>query len=273
MLLKFAGVGGAFAPREFYQTNAVVKAKGKLKYLLLDCGSHAQFSLKEIGVDMCWINAVYVTHLHADHIGSLEWLALGTFFNPELKKPRLVADRALMSELWFNSLRGGLETLQGEIATLTTFFDCLPVNPNEGFLWEDIGFQPVQTVHVVSGWKIQYSYGLMIDLYPGMLEHERLDIPVTRVFYTGDTQFCPHQIIDFYTKADVIFQDCETSRGKSKVHAHYGDLKTLPSEIKGKMWLMHYQADGMVTDQDARDDGFLGFVKRGQEFDFGTEGV
>jgi hypothetical protein len=56
------------------------------------------------------------------------------------------------------------------------------------------------------------------------------------------------------------------------VHAHYDDLKTLPDEIRKKIWLMHYQPVMPIIDlqKRARDDGFAGFVEKGQIFDLGT---
>jgi uncharacterized protein YfaQ (DUF2300 family) len=70
-----------------------------------------------------------------------------------------------------------------------------------------------------------------------------------------------------YKKADVIFHDCETSpiEFASEVHAHYEDLKTLPDEVRAKMWLCHYQ-DGPKPD--CVKDGFAGWVEQGQTFDF-----
>jgi ribonuclease BN (tRNA processing enzyme) len=268
MLLKFAGVGSAFAPRDFYQTNAVIQEHEDGDALLIDCGSDARFSLKDLLIELDQIAGVYITHLHADHIGGLEWLALNTYFNPMLKRPKLIAIRELMGELWRNSLRGGLETLQGQLATITTFFDCQPLSPNEPFMWGDIRFQPVQTVHVVSGFKIQYSYGLLIDTDPDKEELQRTSPPKTKVFFTGDTQFCPKQIETFYEQAGTIFHDCETTEFQSGVHAHFDDLCTLPDDIKARMWLMHYDPNGKVTDADALKAGFRGFVKRGQKFEF-----
>lgn len=269
MYIKFAGVGHLNAAPDFWQTSAIIKeTPDGASVLLIDCGSDSRFSLKEAGVSIGCIDGVYITHLHSDHIGSMEWLALNTKFNPKLKKPTLFALRDLMLDLWYNSLRGGLETLQGEEATLTTFFDCKGLSPNESFTWGGIHFQPVQTVHVVSGFKFQHSYGLMIDAAPDVKEFERMDAPRTKIFFTGDTQFCPEQIMTFYRNAGVIFQDCETALYRSGVHAHYHDLCKLPPEIKAKMWLMHYDADGPITDEMAKSMGFLGFVKKGQEFEF-----
>ena len=62
---------------------------------------------------------------------------------------------------------------------------------------------------------------------------------------------------------DLIFHDCETSVTRTSVHAHYQELISLPADVKKKMWLYHYQP-GM--DEDVTADGFLGLVKKGQEY-------
>ena len=85
----------------------------------------------------------------------------------------------------------------------------------------------------------------------------------TRIFYTSDTQFHPENLSLHYKKADVIFHDCETSLPPSGIHTHYQQLCSLPDEIKKKMWLYHYNAGKRP---DPIQDGFLGFVKRGQQF-------
>ena len=69
----------------------------------------------------------------------------------------------------------------------------------------------------------------------------------------------------FYRVADVVYQDCETSPFKSGVHAHYEDLKTLPGDIKSKMHLCHCNPD---PTQDPVADGFAGFIKKGQVFEY-----
>ncbi|HNV71447.1 MAG TPA: ribonuclease Z, partial [Candidatus Ozemobacteraceae bacterium] len=151
------------------------------------------------------------------------------------------------------SLRGGLETLEGKLANLTDYFDCRPISINRSFRWETLEFTPVQTVHVVSGMKIQHSYGLLI----------REDGSERAVFFSTDTQFAPYQMRKILERADLIFHDCETAPFKSGVHAHYDDLKTLPSALKSKIWLYHYQPRPTPN---ATEDGFLGFVTKGQEF-------
>jgi len=129
---------------------------------------------------------------------------------------------------------------------------------------------PVQTVHVMSGYKIMPSFGVMLERMDQT--HPELKL-INKVYITADTQYSPYQIRDFYAQADLILEDCETSAFKSHVHAHYEDLKTLEPEFKNKMWLYHYndQPLGCVNfeamQQIAKNDGFLGYLVAGQEIE------
>jgi len=275
LTLTFSGVGGAFAGSDQYQNNAFVQDRESV--LLIDCGGDARHALNEQGVPLDWIEGAYISHLHADHIGGLEWLAFCTYFNPKKNRPLLYADYSLMNDLWEKSLRGGLDSIEGKLMTLTDYFDCKPVLPNGHFVWHDMQFTPVQTVHVMAGMRIVHSFGLMINVHPNMDPLKRMalsrDGRIMRVFYTADTQFAPAQLVRFYADADLIFHDCETSEFRSNVHAHFGDLCQLPGDIKRKMWLMHYGwVEGADLVEVAKKHDFAGFVRKGQTFELGMEG-
>ena len=256
MKIQFAGVGSAFTSADYYQTNAVVISESGKK-LMIDCGGDARFSLGEIGIGAADLDAVYISHLHADHIGGLEWLGFSTYFNPNIPRPKLYCMDTLIEPLW-GAIGPGLASIQGKEMYLKSYFEPIAIHENGSFVWEDIKFTPVQTVHVMSEYTIKYSYGLLI-------RENGKNKPT--VFYTADTQFCPHQIFDFYDRADFIFHDCETSPFKSGVHSHYEDLCTLKDIVKDKIWLEHYQP-GTDDNEKAIKDGFLGFVKKGQTFEF-----
>lgn len=281
MKLRFSGVGGAFCGSDQFQTNAVLTSDdGDRPHLLIDCGSDARFSLPDIGVDIAKIGGAYISHLHADHVGGMEWLAFSTFFNPEIDRPKLFCDYQLMHKMWDSTLKGGLDSIEGKVMTLTDYFNCQAVMPNGSFEWGNAQLTPVQTVHVMAGYQIVHSFGLMIAVGPNtetdktlrtlasLVGDEAVADNRLKIFYTSDTQFCPHQIRKFYDDAHLIFHDCETSTFKSGVHAHFDDLCTLPDDIKSKMWLMHYHwIAGKDLTNLAKDNGFAGFVRRGQEFD------
>ncbi len=276
MQIKWVGVGSAFTDERYYQSSFVVESGDKK--LLIDCGMTAPQALREaydttnasVGMDY---DAIYVTHQHADHIGGIEWLALASYFNPQAARPKLFCNRDLMGELWEHSLRGGLETLQTREANLTTYFQPLPIDPNGWFLWHGLVFEPVQTLHVVSGLIFKYSFGLMIQRAADPESSDPVQVgghsqkPQTtgkKIFFTSDTQFCPHQLHDSYAEVDLIFHDCETAPYYSKVHAHYDSLVTLSEEIKSKMWLFHFNPD---PPQQPVEDGFAGFLEKGQTFE------
>jgi ribonuclease BN (tRNA processing enzyme) len=127
----------------------------------------------------------------------------------------------------------------------------------------------------MAGMRIVHSFGLMINVHPNMDPLKRMalsrDGRIMRVFYTADTQFAPAQLVNFYTQADLIFHDCETTPFKSNVHAHFDDLCQLPEAIKKKMWLMHYAVTRKDMQEFARDNGFAGFVEKNQTFELGME--
>lgn len=159
----------------------------------------------------------------------------------------------LMESLWETTLKGGLQSIEGKVLNLTDYFNCISVTENSRFIWENIEFIPIQTIHVLSGYMFKHSYGLLITSESGY-----------KIFVTTDTQFAPYQLHEFYRQSDVIFNDCETTSFKSHVHANYSDLNTLDKDIKNKMWLYHY---GNKIDT-VHSDGFVGFVEKNQDFDF-----
>lgn len=262
MKLQFIGVGGAFAPISKGNSNMMFTSDSGKK-MILDCGTTFAYIYRdEMKLDFKDIDAIYISHLHGDHVGHLELLAFSRYFIPKkddkgnIIRPKLYCVPELMQELWETTLKGGLESIEGKVMNLTDYFECIPVQINTRFEWEGYYFYPVQTIHVMSGYKFKNSYGLAIQKQDAQNRYS--------AFITTDTQFCPYQLNHFYIAADIIFNDCETSpvQFKSHVHAHYEDLNTLSPDIKAKMWLYHYGEK-----RDADKDGFAGFVEKGQIFE------
>lgn len=252
--LTMLGTGSAFTVGDDnYQSNFLLEDLNSKRKLLLDCGSDARFSLHAVGLSATDITDVYVSHPHADHIGGLEWMAFATKFIPNHPKPNLILSKRFVSDLWSKSLAGGLESIEGEIADMDGYFNVQAVGVKGRFEWQGIHFQLVQVVHVMNGFDIVHSYGLMFK------------INETTIFFTSDTQFAPNQLTKFYNMADLILHDCETSPCKSGVHAHYSDLNKLPPATKAKMILYHYQPGPKPN---AVDDGFQAWGERGRQLIF-----
>lgn len=261
MELQFAGCGSQFAGEALFQSNAVLRAPGG-QQMLIDCGSDAKFSLGAMGVAPEELSAVYVSHLHADHVGGLEWLALSVLFHPAAPRLSLFGEAALLEQLWEESLRGGMELIEGRQMALGDYFELCPVGPERGFVWAGLGFQLVAMEHVTVGARSMPCFGVYFG--PPEVARGVGEAPAAGgVLFTSDTKFTPGRLMPHYRAAQTIFHDCETTRNHTPVHAHYDELCTLPAEIRRKIWLYHYQPE---RPEHPRRDGFAGFVRRGQRF-------
>lgn len=251
--LLFLGSGSAFTVgTDNFQSNMFLISEDGNK-LLIDCGSDIRFSLHAASFSYRDVSHIYISHLHADHIGGLEYIGFSRKFNPECSRPSLYLHEILVQPLWQNSLSGGMGYAEGEKTNLENFFQVHPIGKEKHFFWEGIKFNLIPVIHVKAGTLIMPSYGLF------------LEINGLKIFITTDTQFTPDFLKSVYEEADLIFHDCEVSVQPSPVHPHYQNLITLPQNIKQKMWLYGYQPAPLP---DTQKDGFLGFVKRGDIFDF-----
>ncbi|MDF1756821.1 MAG: MBL fold metallo-hydrolase [Legionellaceae bacterium] len=250
MKLVFLGVSSALTTgyKNFQSNMLITSSSGRS--LLIDCGTDIKHSLYDQKVSHSDIDAVYISHLHADHVGGLEWLGFSKLFIDQ-SRPSLYISRDQQQALWENVLKGGMSSLEDRSATLESYFNPQTIQDN-AFIWEGHHFQLVKVFHSINNNKRIPCYGLMITG-----DH-------MQVFLSTDTRFSPEDLMPFYTKADIIFHDCEISKIPSNQHALYHDLKTLDNSIKEKMWLYDY-ANGRKPN--AKKDGFKGYVVRGQSFD------
>jgi ribonuclease BN (tRNA processing enzyme) len=249
LVLTFLGSGSAFTVGSGnYHSNMLLSCNNS--NLLIDCGSDARLSLYELGYGFDDINDVYISHLHADHAGGLEWLGFTRMFTSKLQKPVLHINYKLVKKLWENVLSGGMSSLIHRPATLEDYFTLDIIGDEERFIWQGYQIDLIRTIHYEHDHHLNPSYGLMISG------------KTTKTFITTDTQFHPEVYMKSYLAADLIFHDCELSP-RAAVHPPYPMLVTLPKEIKEKMWLYHYNGNQLP---DAKADGFRGFVKKGQHF-------
>lgn len=257
----FIGVGSAMA-KKHNQTNFIL-IKGK-RHVMVDFGQTGPMALLQTaGLTEADIDVVLPTHSHADHVGGLETLALTNRYVAQkfMGKPKtqIIIDENYQRILWDYTLRGGLEwnEIDGMAHKLqfSDYFDVIRPTwktfaPRETFEvdLDDLHIEIFRTNHIPeqsNKWEASFiSYGIMVD---------------NRVFISCDTQF-DTDLIETYKNAEVMFHDVQFFPGA--VHAPLEDLKTLPKEIKEKMYLIHY-ADN-YDQQNIK--GFAGWAQQGVSY-------
>lgn len=261
--LFFVGVGSAFTKRQF-QTNLLI-IKGDT-HLMIDCGTMAMRALHKLDRSALDIENFLITHSHADHIGSLEEVALMHRYVTR-QKPTMIISEAYQTILWEMSMRGGCaynEEDGGDLLKFTDFFDVIRPRPMPElpryFAETDLGdlnIKIMRTKHIPDSsdnWENSFwSAAVLID---------------DSVFFTSDTRFDPEliELVEKNFPIHTIFHDCQFHKGG--VHASLEELRSLPEDVRKKMFLVHYGDNWEEYEAQVAKGGFAGFGEQWQFYDF-----
>ncbi|HEY2493951.1 MAG TPA: MBL fold metallo-hydrolase [Paenibacillus sp.] len=235
--LQMLGTGSAFA-RRYFNNNALIYDEEFT--LLIDCGVTAPNALHQLNVSFDDIDAVLITHIHADHVGGLEELAFTMRFKHKRKMILYIAD-TLIDILWEHTLKGGLYQ-EGEIMTLEDIFIIRPLSPGQSqFISNQINIEILPTEHIPG----KMSYSLYLNQH---------------IFYSADMKFNPSLLayLVHERSCDVILHDCQLT-GPGQVHATLQELLTLPEDIQRIIYLMHY---GDNKDEFLDETGLMTFLEQ-----------
>ncbi len=216
------GVGDAFSAR-WYSSCLLVEADGQR--LLIDCPHPIRKILREhAALDVGDIDAIVLTHLHADHASGLE--GFGYFSHFLLgRRARLVVHPSVSARLWDGHLAAGMEQLlpvgadHAETMRLEDYFDVVPLDFAKPTELGPFSIECRPTIHHVP------TTALRIRAGGRCLSH------------SADTAFDP-TLIEWLSEADLIVH--ETNYG---IHTPYARLAELPEPLRRKMRLTHYPDD------------------------------
>lgn len=217
MDIQMIGTGSAFSKR-YFNNNALVYADGFT--LLIDCGVTAPAALHQLDKPLSEIDAILITHIHADHVGGLEEFAFRMKFQYERMPVLYIAD-TLVEPIWEHTLKGGM--VQEEWQRLEDFFEVRPLEAGIPVqMAPDLRVELLQTPHIPG----KSSYSLYLN------DH---------FFYSADMRFNP-ELLETLIRGrgcEVIFHDCQL-QSPGIVHASLEELLTLPEAVQERIWLVHY---------------------------------
>ncbi|MCZ8511337.1 MBL fold metallo-hydrolase [Paenibacillus filicis] len=216
--IQMIGTGSAFAKR-YYNNNALVYAHGFT--LLIDCGVTAPRALYELNIPSPQIDAILITHIHADHVGGLEELAFQSQY-VHRHRMKLLLPSTLIGPLWDHSLKGGLENKAEGFHSLNDYFEVVPLEPGTPYpLHPDLTLELLPTEHIPG----KPSYAILMN---------------EKLYYSSDSRFDAERLKEMSARGvKEIWHDCQL-QGKGMVHAALDELMSLPESIQRITRLMHY---------------------------------
>jgi hypothetical protein len=236
--VTLVGTGSAFS-RRYGNTNALVE-KGDTR-LMIDFGFTTPARLNNLGHSLKDITHVFISHIHADHVGGLEELAFLSYFVFK-RKPTLLLPGQLHRELWQTSLRGGLELTADARGkklrcTLSSYFSCVRMGAD----WVPVGDLVIKAFAVdhVPG---KASYGVIV----------REAESGAQVIFTCDCRKRIHELEQETLPEDFVrgpvFHDCQLfDDSPSGVHIPFPQLLGYSKEVRQRLVLVHY--NDSVLDQ------------------------
>jgi ribonuclease BN (tRNA processing enzyme) len=218
--LHFLGVGAAHAVE--LGSSAVVLERDGEPMLLIDCGPDTlDRYLAAYGAPP---RAVFITHIHMDHVAGLERLFFKLWFDERLRgTTKFFVHAALLP--WLQSRVADYPGVLAEGGV--NYWEAFRLLPcTRGFWLDGLWFDVFATRHHVPG----TSYGLAL---------------AGSFAYTGDTRPIPEALAHYAGGQELIAHDCSLVGNPS--HTGIDDIeREYPDALRSRLLLYHYgsAADG-----------------------------
>jgi ribonuclease BN (tRNA processing enzyme) len=212
--LRFLGVGNAAAP-QLGSASVVVEHAGQ-PVLMVDCGQEALSAFLD-----CYGHpppALFITHVHMDHVAGLERLFVANFFGDQRQSRTRLYVPAMLVPL----LQGRIADYPNVVAEgEANFWDAFQLIPaSHGFWHHHQWFDVFAVRHHVPG----TAYGLCLR---------------GAFFYSGDTRPIPEVVAQYADGRMPLVHDCDLHGNPS--HTGLPDLlREYPAEHIRQMVAYHY---------------------------------
>ncbi len=231
MHFTFIGSGDAFGSGG--RLNTCFHVCGAKVNFLIDCGASSLIGLKTGRVRMNDIQAIFVTHYHADHFGGIPFFMLDAQFFSKRAQPLGIAGPSGLTT-WYERV---LETaFPGSSFTRPKFeLSLVELRASETQELAGVVVRPFQAIHGNPGGPF-FAY--------------RLEAEGRTIAYTGDTAWTD-ELIPAGLGADLFIAEAYFYDKTVKFHLDLGSLMKKPPLIRPKRLVLTHMSDDMLARQGA----------------------
>ena len=225
-MLRFHGVGNASAV-ELGSAMATLEREG-VPWLTIDCGGEGLTAFQARYGDMP--RAVFITHVHLDHVAGMERLFVASYFDPARRgQVRLYVPAPLVPLLHQRIASYPNVLAEGG----ANFWDAFQLVPVSDAFWHD--GQRLEVFPVRHHWP-DTAFGLRLR---------------GSVVWSGDTRPIPEMLARHADAGELVAHDCALHGNPS--HTGLDDLEREYSEaLRQRMLLYHYAGHADAAAMQAR---------------------
>ncbi|MBK7661507.1 MAG: MBL fold metallo-hydrolase [Betaproteobacteria bacterium] len=227
MHFRFIGCGDAFGSGG--RLNTCFQVVGEKVNYLIDIGASSMIGMKAQGIDRNAIQAIFVTHFHADHFGGLPFFLLDAQFFSRRTTPLAVVGPTGLAKRFERVME---TSFPGSSATKPKFpFELIEVAPGDCVAIGDVTVKPFQAVHGNPG---------------GPFLSYRLEAEGKAVAYTGDTEWT-EALVEAGFGADLMVAEAYFFDKKVKLHLDLDSLEKGLARMRPRRLVLTHMSDDMLA--------------------------
>jgi ribonuclease BN (tRNA processing enzyme) len=227
MHVQFAGCGDAFGSGGRF--NTCFHVVGAEVNFLIDCGASSLVALKRCGINRNAIDAILITHFHADHFGGIPPFMLDAQFIARRERPLTIAGPRGLPDWYARAME---TAFPGSSATKQRF----PLVLQELTIGDtaDVGRLRVT------------PYPVQHDARAGPCLALRIEAEGRTLAYSGDTEWT-ETLIDAGREADLFICEAYTREKSVKAHLPLAVLAQHLTRIAPKRLILTHMSEDMLT--------------------------
>ena len=226
MQLRFIGSGDAFGSGG--RLNTCFHVMGEAVNFLIDCGASSLVGLKEHATRLNAIQAIFVTHFHADHFGGIPFLILDAQFFAKRAEPLAIVGPPGLAQ-WYERVMES--AFPGSSATKTKFaLSLIEMQAGEETTVAGVQVKAFPAHHGNPGGPF-FSY--------------RLEAEGRTIAYTGDTEFT-EALVECAADVDLFVAEAYFFDKKVKLHLDLATLAEHLPRMRPKSLILTHMSDDML---------------------------